>query len=50
MALAPRPPAQDDVPVTHWSTTDLAQAAVEDGIVGAISRATVWRLLDQAAI
>ena len=50
MALATRPPIQDRVPVTPWSTADLAQAAMLDGIVGAISRATVWRRLDQAAI
>jgi transposase len=50
MALATRPPIQDRVPVTHWSTADLAQAAMVDGIVASISRATVWRLLDQAAI
>ncbi len=50
MALATRPPVQDHVPVTHWSATDLAQAVVNDGIVEAISRTTVWRLLDQAAI
>jgi transposase len=50
MALATRPPIQDRVPVTHWSAADLAQAAIVDGIVASISRATVWRLLDQAAI
>ena len=50
VALATRPPVEDGVPITHWSTTDLAQATVDDGIVESISRATVWRLLDQAAI
>jgi transposase len=50
VALATRPPAEDRIPVTHWSATDLAQASVENGIVESISRATVWRLLDQAAI
>ena len=50
MALATRPPPEDGVPMTHWSATDLARAAVLDGIVESISRLTVWRLLDQAAI
>jgi transposase len=50
VALATRPPSEDGVPTTHWSATDLAGAAVRDGIVGSISRVTVWRLLDQAAI
>jgi transposase len=50
VALATRPPTEEGVPVTHWSTSDLARATVEDGIVESISRATVWRLLDQAAI
>jgi len=50
VALATRPPTEDGVPITHWSATDLAQASVEGGIVESISRTTVWRLLDQAAI
>jgi transposase len=50
VALATRPPIENGVPVTHWSATDLAHATVQDGIVASISRATVWRLLDQAAI
>ncbi|MGA7500429.1 MAG: helix-turn-helix domain-containing protein, partial [Isosphaeraceae bacterium] len=31
--------------ITHWSSQDLARQAVEDGIVGSISPATVRRLL-----
>jgi len=50
VALATRPPAEDGVPITHWSAADLAQATVKNGIVASISRTTVWRLLDQAAI
>jgi transposase len=50
VALATRLPAEDGVPFTHWSATDLAQASVAGGIVESISRCTVWRLLDQAAI
>ena len=50
VALATRPPVENGVPVTHWSATDLARATIQDGIVASISRATVWRLLDQTAI
>lgn len=50
VALATRPPIQQQVPTTHWSTGDLAWAAVREGIVATIGRSTVWRLLDQAAI
>ena len=31
--------------ITHWSSEDLARQAVEDGIIGSISPATVRRLL-----
>jgi len=50
VALATQPPRQKAVPITHWSSSDLADAAIEKGIVDSISKATVWRLLDQAAI
>lgn len=50
VALATRPPVENGVPTTHWSATDLAHATVREGLVASISRATVWRLLDQAAI
>lgn len=50
VALATRPPVAQGVPVTHWSATDLARAAVHNQIIPSISRATVWRLLNQAAI
>ena len=36
--------------MTHWSATELAHAAIAEGLVESISPATVWRLLDQAAI
>lgn len=50
VALATRPPPEEGVPVTHWSTRDLARATVQHGIIVSISPSTVWRLLDQAAI
>ena len=50
IALATQPPRQEAVPITHWSSSDLADAVIEKGIVDSISKATVWRLLDQAAI
>ena len=50
VALATRPPHEANTPITHWSMADLAQASVTQQIVGSISRSTVWRLLDQAAI
>ncbi len=50
VALATQVPQEQGHPITQWSMTDLCRAAVEKGIVGAISSATIWRLLDQAAI
>ncbi len=50
MALATQVPQQEGHPITQWSMTDLSRAAVEKGLVEAISSATIWRLLDQAVI
>jgi transposase len=50
VALATQPPQQQGHPITHWSMTDLTRAVVQKGIVDSICPATVWRLLDQAAI
>ena len=50
VALATCPPREANTPITHWSMADLAQASVTQRIVASISRSTVWRLLDQAAI
>ena len=50
MALATQVPQPQGHPITQWSMTDLCRAAVEKGIVGSIASATIWRLLDQAAI
>jgi len=50
MALATQPPAQQGHPITHWSISDLARAAIQKGIVDSIGSSTIWRLLDQAVI
>jgi transposase len=50
VALATQPPRQQGHPVTHWSMTDLSRAVVQKGIADSICSATIWRLLDQAAI
>ena len=50
VALATRPPVEKKVPMTHWSMADLSHQASYQGIVETISRSTIWRLLDQAAI
>ena len=43
--LACLEPIAKGLHITHWSSEDLARQAVEDGIVGSISLATVRRLL-----
>src|SRR4051794_16655139 len=43
--LACLEPIAKGLHITHWSSADLAREAVADGIVGAISPATVRRLL-----
>ena len=43
--LACLEPIAKGLHITHWSSEDLARQAVEDGIVGSISPATVRRLL-----
>lgn len=50
VALATQVPVEHGHPITQWSMTDLVRAAVEEGLVASISPATIWRLLDQAAI
>ena len=45
MELACLEPIAKGLHITHWSSEDLARQAVEDGIVGSISPATVRRLL-----
>jgi len=50
VALATQVPVEQGHPITQWSMTDLERAAVAQEIVASISPATIWRLLEQAAI
>ena len=43
-------PAEQGVPLSRWSATELAREAVARGIVEQISGVTVWRWLSQDAI
>ena len=49
-ALACELPAESGVPLSRWSTADLAAQAVERGIVDAVSASTVRRWLEADAI
>lgn len=49
-ALACQPPEQRAVPLSRWSSAELADQAVDEGIVGAISSSTVRRWLHADAI
>lgn len=49
-AMACELPAESGLPLSRWSSTDLATEAVARGIVETISAATVWRWLDTDAI
>jgi transposase len=49
-ALACELPAESGQPLSPWSAAELAQQAVERGIVCSISGQTVWRYLAQDAI
>jgi hypothetical protein len=49
-ALACELPAEKDVPLSRWSSAELAREAVARGIVEQISGATVWRWLSADAI
>ena len=48
--LACERPAQSEVPLARWSSTELAHEAVARGICEQISGVTVWRWLSQDAI
>lgn len=50
VTLATQVPVEQGHPITQWSMPDLVRAAVAKGLVASISPATIWRLLDQAAI
>jgi len=49
-ALACEPPEQRQVPLSRWSSFELAAQAVSEGLVGSISSSTVRRWLHAAAI
>jgi len=49
-ALACELPAQSGVPLSRWSSSELAREAVKRGIVAEISGTTVWRWLSEDAI
>jgi transposase len=49
-ALACEPPEQRDVPLSRWSSAELAAQAVVEGLVSAISSSTVRRWLRADAI
>ena len=36
-------PATHDLPLSRWSTTDLAREACQEGLVASISGSTLWR-------
>src|SRR6478736_5268212 len=44
-----QPAAASDLPLSHWSRSELARCAVERGIIERISRSSVGRFLKQAA-
>jgi DDE superfamily endonuclease len=50
IAMACELPAQSGVPLSRWSSSELAREAVTRGIVERISDVTVWRWLSQDAI
>jgi hypothetical protein len=43
-------PSTHDLPLSRWSTTDLAREACQSGLVASISGSTLWRWLHQDAI
>src|SRR5512142_2934849 len=49
-AMACEPPEDRGVPQSRWSAADLAAQAATEGLVAAVSRATVARWLDADAI
>ena len=48
MALACERPQESDLPLSHWSQSELAREAVKRGIVGKISHSSVGRFLQEA--
>jgi len=49
-ALACELPAESGLPLSRYSTRELAEEAVRRGIVATISGSTIWRWLDEDAI
>lgn len=49
-AMACEPPTQREVPLSRWSSSELAAQAVTEGVVEAVSASTVRRWLHEAAI
>ena len=49
-AIACEPPEQRDVPLSRWSSAELAAQAVSEGLVEAVSASTVRRWLHEDAI
>jgi transposase len=49
-AMACEPPAQREVPLSRWSSAELAAEAVAEGLVTAVSASTVRRWLHEDAI
>ena len=49
-ALACELPASSGVPLSRWSTEEVAREAMERGLVASISGTTVWRWLSEDAI
>ena len=49
-AMACEPPAQREVPLSRWSSTELAAQAITEGLVGSVSASTVRRWLHEDAI
>ena len=48
MALACEPPEKSDLPLSHWSQSELARQAVRRGIVDKISHGSVGRFLKRS--
>ena len=49
-AMACEPPVERDVPLSRWSSAELAAQAVTEGLVGSVSASTVRRWLHEDAI
>lgn len=48
--MACRPPSDFDIPITHWTWSELARAAIKEGIVTSISPSNVGRFLKSGGI